>query len=215
MILRQSGAQQENRMKRFTINGDGIGTYVLVPSTGDIAAQTVTLDMEKVFGWSKLAEMVQKAVAFATGHVLRNATAGKMEKVADALAAIGERAKALADGKWTAHKESGEAGESRESLLARALAAVMETEPKDAAEFISGEIRGALEEKNIDPDIESDDLTADQKTERRKVANAVRKSIAEDAGVALQLSKLKLAAATAKLAETEKATAGKASAFSK
>lgn len=201
-------------MKRFNINEHGVGTYIVQPGDATGAgAMIASIDLEKVFGWKGLSDLPKKAIAFAVGHVLRNATAGKMETIAEAFKAVQERAKALQDGKWASHKEAGEGGESRDSLLSRALAIVMSAEPKDAAEFIVGEIRTAMEEKNIDPETESDDLTAEQKTERRKIANAVRKSISEDPAVSVQLTKLKADAAAAKAAEALKNAEGKVSKF--
>lgn len=213
-------------MKRFAIDDKGVGTYVLVGASKaadgtEIPAMAFSVDLEKSFGWSTLADLPRKAIAFAIAHVLRNATAGKMDDAEkakgfkDAADAINERIKALDEGKWTAHRETGEAGESRNSLVAQALAVVMGVEPQAAAEFISNEIRNALEEKNIDPDADSDDLNAEQKTERRKIANAVRKSISDDPGVSVEMQKLKLARDAAKLAETQKAAEGKVSAFTK
>ena len=196
-------------MKRFSINDAGQGTYALA------ADKTVALDMNAVFGFDKLPDLVKKAVAFSVGHVLRNATAGKMESIDDAFKAVQERAKALQDGKWTAHKESGDAGESRLSLLAQAVAQAMGIEDKDAAAFISNEIRTALEEKGIDPDADSDELTAEQKTARRKVSNAVRKAIADDPGVSIPLTAIKAKAANEKAAAAVKAAEGKVSAFIK
>lgn len=194
-------------MKRLNIAPDGTATYTV--ADGKLA----TLNLNSVFGFDKVGELAQKAIAFAVGHVLRNATAGKMEDVAAAHAAVVERATALANGKWTAHKESGEAGESRTSLLAQALAIVMKVEAKDAAEFISNEIRTALEEKGIDVDADSDELTPEEKSNRRKIANAVRKSISDDPAVAVQLTALKATAAQTKAAEALKAAEGKTSKF--
>ena len=195
-------------MKRLAIDA-GKATYRVAEG------KTVGLDLNEVFGFDKMPELAQKAIAFAVGHVLRNATAGKMENLDEALKAVQDRASALQAGKWTAHKETGEAGEARTSLLAQALAEVMGVTDAEAAEFISNEIRSALEEKDHDPDVESDDLTAEQKSERRKIANAVRKGISEDPGVAQSLANLKAQRAAAAAAETAKAAAGKQSAFAK
>lgn len=202
-------------MKRLSINPDGTAVYTVADGVQH------SLNVEQVFEWSKLSPLVQKAVAFALGHVLRNATAGKMGDDAkkdgfkDASEGVAERIKALSEGKWTAHRETGEAGESKNSLLAQALAVVMGVEPTAAAEFIANEIRTALEEKNIDPDAENDDLTAEQKTERRKIAAAVRKTIGDDPAVSVELQKIKLARAQAELEAKSKEAAGKESAFAK
>lgn len=213
-------------MKRLQISDNGAAVYTLVGPTkdangADVPAIQHSLDLNAVFGYSGLSPLTQKAVAFAVGHVLRNATAGKMgddEKAKgfkEASDAIAERVKALAEGKWTAHRETGDAGESKNSLLAQALAVVMGVDAGQAAEFISNEVRTALEEKGIDPDAENDDLTPEQKTERRKIAAQVRKAIGDDAGVSVELQKLKLANAQKALEEKTKEAAGKASAFAK
>ena len=194
-------------MKRLNIAPDGTATYTVADG------KTATLNLHEVFGFDKAHDLAKKAIAFAVGHVLRNATAGKMDNLDEAHKAVIERADALRAGKWTAHKESGEAGESRTSLLAQALAIVMKVEAKDAAEFISNEIRTALEEKGIDVDADSDELTPEQKSERRKLANAVRKSISDDPAVAVQLTSLKASAAAAKAADALKAAEGKTSKF--
>jgi hypothetical protein len=202
-------------MKRLSISPEGVATYTLAENMQH------KLDLAQVFGYPQLSDLAKKAVAFAVGHVLRNATAGKMDEAAkaqgfkDANEAVAERVKALAEGKWTAHRETGEAGESRLSLLAQALAVVMAVDSAQAAEFISDQIRTALEEKDIDPDAETDDLSAEQKTERRKIAAAVRKSIGDDPAVSVEMQKLKLARDQAKLAEAQKAAEGKTSAFVK
>lgn len=194
-------------MKRFNINEQGMGSYLV--ADGKIAS----VDLNAAFGYNALGDLAKKAVAFAIGHVLRNATAGKMDAIDEAFKAVCERAKALSEGKWAAHKETGEAGEARESLLSRALARVMKCEPKDAAAFISGEIRTAMEEAGIDPDADSEDLTADEKSLRRKKAAEVRKAIAEDPAVAVALAQVKLEAATEKAQAVAKSAEGKASKF--
>jgi hypothetical protein len=193
-------------MKRFEINPDGTASYRV--AEGKIVECGPAL--KKVL---ETPELLQKAVHFALGHIFRNATAGKMEKIDDAFGAVKERADALRDGKWAAHREAGEAGESRASFLALALAAVMQVTPAEAAEFISGEITTAMEEKGIDAEADSDDLTAEQKTERRKIANAVRKSIGEDPAVALKVATLKAEAAADKAKQAEADAKGKPSRF--
>jgi len=166
-------------MKRFTINEQGVGTYVLDEKN------TFTLDMGAVFGYAKLPPLAQNAVSFAVGHVLRNATAGKVkDKLAEAVEGIKDRIKALEAGKWSAHRETGEAGESKMSLLSQALARVLQIEPQEAAEMVSKEVTSALEEAGIDPETEADDLTDDEKKKKRKIAAQVRKGIADDPAVA-------------------------------
>lgn len=202
-------------MKRLNIAADGTAQYGIADGVSH------SLDLNAAFGWQALNDLQKKAIAFAVGHVLRNATAGKMgddakkENYKEASESVLERIKALSEGKWTAHRETGEAGESKNSLLAQALAVVMGVDAGQAAEFIANEIRSALEEKNIDPDAENDDLTPEQKTERRKIAAAVRKNIGDDAGVSVELQKLKLARAQAELEAKSKEAEGKTSAFAK
>lgn len=202
-------------MKRLQINDQGTAIYTIADGVQH------SLDLQAVFGYNQLSDLAKKALAFAVGHVLRNATAGKMgdeakkDNFAEASKAVAERVKALADGKWTAHRETGDAGESKNSLLAQALAVVMGVDAGQAAEFIANEIRTAMEEKNIDPDAENDDLTAEQKSERRKLAAAVRKTIGDDPAVSVELQKIKLARAQAELEEKSKASEGKTSAFAK
>lgn len=203
------------QMKRFAISNEGVGTYALAEG------MTHQVDLQAVFGYNELGDLAKKAIAFAIGHVLRNATAGKMDDKAkaegfkEANEAIAERIKALSEGKWTAHRETGEAGESRSSLLSQALAVVMGVDAQQAAEFISNEVRNALEEKGIDPDAENDDLSAEQRSEKRKIAAAVRKSIGDDPAVSVELQKIKLANAQKALEEKSNEAKGKTSAFAK
>ena len=194
-------------MKRLIINPDGTGTYQVADGKIVDAGAAYKRIMETP-------ELLAQAVKFALGHVLRNATAGKMENVDEAHKAASERAATIAvQGKWAAHKESGETGESRTSLLATALARVMGTEPKDAAEFISEEIRTAMEEAGHDPDADSDDLTPEQKQARRKLANKVRKTIQDDPAVALALRDVKDERAKAEREELAKKAATEKSRF--
>lgn len=193
-------------MKRLTINPDGSASYFV--------SEGKTVDVSGAWkAVRETADLTAAALAFAFGHVLRNATAGKMENPEDALKAVQERAGTIQGGKWAAHKETGEAGESRASLLAQALARVMSCDPKDAAEFISTEIRNAFEEAGHDPDADSDDLTAEQKTARRKLANKVRKGISDDPAVALALRDVKDERAKAERDALQKAAEGKTSRF--
>lgn len=200
-------------MKRLQIADSGVATYTVAEG------MTHQIDLNAVFAYGQQNPLAQKAIAFSVAHVLRNATAGKMgdddkaKGYADAREAIEARIKALTEGKWSERKETGEAGESSRSLLSQALAVVMGVTPEEAADFIANEVKTALEEKGIDPEADNDDLTKEQQTEKRKVAAAVRKSMNEDPGVALEMQKLKLARDQAKLAEATKNAEGKTSAF--
>jgi hypothetical protein len=173
------------------------------------------LDLEKVFGFSKLGELAQKAILFATKTMLRNATAGRMDKPEDALKAVKTRVEALMAGKWQAHREGGERGESEHSQLARALALVQGCEPADAAAFIAQLINEALEENGIDPDSDSETLTDEEKAKQKKIVRETKKGISEDPGVAVQLAKIRADEAAKKAAEAVKAAEGQKSSFAK
>lgn len=204
-------------MKRFSIQ-DGKGTYVVLAAKGEAAALTSDVDLEAVFGFSKLNEMAQKAVAFAVGHVSRNATAGKMDDLPAALKAVQERHKSLAAGKWSAGREGGE-GESRNSLLSQGLAIVMGCEAGDAAEYINERIQKAWEAAEIevgeDGSLDAETLSKEDLSKARKVAAKVRKEIGDDPAVALEVAKIRKARSDAELAEKSKAAEGKTSAFAK
>lgn len=197
-------------MKRFTINDAGTGTYVVKPAEGDVAAIAHTIDMEGVFGFSKLNDLAKRAVAFAVGHVSRNATAGKMEDVAEASKAVAERLKSLAAGKWSAGREGGE-GESRTTLLAQALATVMACEPGDAAEYINEQIRAAWDAAKLpveeDGTLDAESMTKEQLSTARKAAAKVRKEIGDDPAVKLEVAKLRAASAAKELEAANKASA--------
>ena len=152
------------------------------------------LDLEKVYGFSKLNEVVQKTILFSLKTVLRNATAGKMKDAAsmkEAFEAVGQRVSALMNGKWSERKETGEAGESARSILALALARVLGREPHEAADLIAGEVSAKLDEAGIDAEAETDDLSPEDAKKRRKIATAVRKGIADDPLVKLAILDIK------------------------
>jgi len=204
-------------MKRLLINEDGVASYIVASAdpAKNVEAKTVSVDLNAVFGYNGLGDIAKKAIAFAVGHVLRNATAGKMDDVEKALEAVADRAKALNEGKWSERKETGETGESSASQLSQALAVVMGVKPNEAADFIVDQVRTALEEAGLDPDASNDDLSADEKSKRRKIAAKVRKSIGDDPAVSTEIGKIKLANAQKALEEKTKAAEGKASAFTK
>lgn len=195
-------------MKRFTVDENGVGTYKL---TDD---QSFTVDVAKFMATP---ELVAQAVRFAIGHVLRNATAGLMKDehkasgYKEAVEGITNRIKSLAEGKWASVRQAGESAAG--TLLAQALAAVMGCEVKDAGDFIDAEVEKALEAKGLDPDASGDELTPDQKKQRRQVIAGVHKVIGDDPAVAVQLTRIKAENAAKKAAEALEAAKGKESAF--
>lgn len=215
-------------MKRFSVGEDGKGAYIVAAAKGDVAAKMSVLDMNATFGFDALKagkpltqqqiEMLVKATTFATGHVSRNATAGKMDDLDAALKAVIERHKSLASGKWSAGREGGE-GESRNSLLSQGLAIVMGCEPADAAEYINTRIQAAWEAAEIevgeDGTLDAESMPKEELSKARKVAAKVRKDIGDDPAVALEVAKIRKAKSDAELAEKSKAAEGKTSAFTK
>lgn len=199
-------------MERFKINPDGTASYQINEET------TVSgLNLESAYGWSKLSELARSTLAFALKTVLRNETAGKMKDAAtqkEAAEDVAARIKAINDGKWTV-RVRGEAGEARTSILARALAQVLDITPDEAADMVSKEIVAKLEEAGIDPETENDDLTDEQKKAKRKIGNAVRKGISDDPAVKAAADAIRLAALQAAAAESAKAAATTASRFTK
>ena len=208
-------------MKRLSINEAGLATYTVAPAKGEAAALTSAIDLNAVFDYSKLNPMAQRAVAFAVGHVSRNATAGKMEDLSEALKAVTERHKSLVGGKWSAGREGGE-GESRTTLLSQALATVMACEAADAAEYINGEIQKAWHAAGIaveeDGSLDTESLSKEDLSKARKEAARIRKSIGDDPAVKLEVAKLRAANAAKDLEAANKAAAdpnAKKSAFTK
>ena len=155
----------------------------------------------------------KQVVVFALTHMFRNATAGKMEKPADALKPILTRIEALKNGLFRAHREAGEGGESEHSQLARALAAVMGNAPADAAAFIVEQVNAALEENGIDVPLALDLMTSEEKAKARKIAAGVRKQIGDDPAVSLEVQKIRQAEGAKKLAEAVEAATKAPSAF--
>lgn len=176
---------------------------------------SATLDLDKVPGldFGAIGEVGQQMIVFALSHLSRNATAGKMEKPDEAIKPVQTRFAALLEGKFRAHREGGEGGESESSQLSRALAIVMGVEPADAAAFILSQVNDTLEENGIDPDADAETMTAEEKSKKRKIAASVRKQIGDDPAVSIEVQKIRLADAQAKLATAEKESAGKESKF--
>lgn len=198
--------------KRFNISGNTASYQV---ADGMVAS----LDLAKAFpGVLESAHAtIREAVIFALKTALRNATAGKMEtaeQIKEAFDSVKKRCAALEAGTWAARREGG-GGESRESVLARALAAVMGTTTAEAVAFIDEMVAKTLEENGIDPDAEAETLSEDEKTKKAQFARAVRKSIAEDSAVAIKVATIKAEDAIAKAQAAEKDNAGKASKFAK
>ena len=197
--------------KRFNIV-DGVASY----SVAD--GMTASLHVEKAFpGFTAGAETVKQAIIFALKTALRNATAGKMdtaEEIKEAFNSVEKRCAALEGGVWAARRE-GSGGESRESVLARALAGVMGTTTTDAVAFIDDMVSKALEENGIDPEADAESLSEEEKTKKAEVARTVRKEISKDGAVAIKMAMIKAEDATAKAQTVEKENAGKTSKFVK
>lgn len=197
--------------KRFNIEGKTASYEV---ATG----MTANLDLAKAFpGLAEAANTIKEAVIFALKTALRNATAGKMEddaQKAEAFDSVKKRCAALESGVWAARRE-GSGGESRESVLARALAAVMGSTTAEAVAFIDDLVGKTLEENGIDPDADTESLSADEKSKKAEIARTVRKEIAKDGPVAIKMATLKAEDAIAKAEATEKENAGKTSKFAK
>lgn len=197
--------------KRFNVNGSSASYNVA-------EGMTATLDLEKAFpGFAGFPQTVAQAVIFALKTALRNATAGKMETpeaVKEAFDSVQKRCKALESGIWAARRE-GAGGESRESVLARALAAVMGTTTAEAVAFIDEMVAKSLEENGIDAEADAESLSDEEKTKKAQIGRAVRKAIAEDGAVAIKVATLKAEDAMKKAEEAEKANAGKTSKFAK
>lgn len=197
--------------KRFNIEGTTASYNV-------DAGMTASLDLSKAFpGWAQFPKNVCDALIFSLKTALRNATAGKMETEADkkeAFDSVKKRCVALEAGIWAARRE-GTGGESRESVLARALAEVMKTTTAEAVAFIDEMVSKTLEENGIDPEADAESLSEEEKTKKAQVARAVRKSIAEDGAVAIAMAVIKAKDAAEKAKAAAKANAGKASKFAK
>jgi len=200
-------------MKRMTINEAGVATYLLLPDF------SVTVDLEKAFGYTKLSPIAQSAVGFATGHVLRNSTAGLLKDefksggYSEAKDAISARAKTLNEGKWAAVRQAGESAAG--TLLAQALAEIIGSDVKSAAEQIDAAVEEAMNEKSMDPDASQEELTAEQKTERRKLIAAVHKEFGKDPQVKAVMTRISAENAAKRAAEAAKEAEGKVSAFAK
>jgi hypothetical protein len=198
--------------KRFNIAGSTASYQV---ADGMIAS----LDLAKAFPgvMESPSATIREAVIFALKTALRNATAGKMEtpeQIKEAFDSVKKRCSALEAGVWAARREGG-GGESRESVLARALAAVMGKTTSEAVALIDELVAKALEENGIDPDAEAETLSDEEKTKKAKIERAAKKSIAEDAAVAVKLATIKAEDALAKAQAATKEHEGKASKFAK
>ncbi len=200
-------------MKRMSINEAGLASYSLLPD------YSVQVDLEKAFGYSGLSPIAQNAVGFAVGHVLRNSTAGLLKDeykaggFSEAKEAIAARAKTLNEGKWAAVRQAGESAAG--TLLAQALAKIIGSDVKTAAEQIDAAVEEAMNEKGMDPEASQDELTAEQKTERRKLIAAVHKEFAKDAQVKAVMTQISAENAAKRAAEAAKEAEGKVSAFAK
>jgi len=197
-------------MKRFNVTDGNIASYKLT--------EKFTLDNLDVNKVLENPELRRQACIFALGHVLRNSTAGLMKDehkptdFAEAIDAIKARAKSIfEDGKWAAVRQAGESAAG--TILAQALARVAGVEVKAAAEQIDQAVEEAMNEKGMDPEASQEELTAEQKTERRKLIAAVHKEFAKDAQIKLAMSEISLAAQQARVAAAKKDAEGKESAF--
>lgn len=185
---------------KFSIAGAS-ASYAVGPS------KVVAFQMPE--GFTALGDFFQKAVIFAVKTALRNARADiPMEQVDEAFKAVADRAASFAAGVWTARREA--SGEPRSSLLAQALAAVLQVDAKEAAEYISAKIEEALKADGIDPEAE---LEGEEKKKAAAIASTVRKEIQKDPAVSLALSELKLAADTAKVTAAKARAATEKSQF--
>lgn len=198
--------------KRFNITGNTASYQV---ADGMVAS----LDMTKAFPGvlESASATIREAVVFALKTALRNATAGKMETaeaIKEAFDSVKKRCAALEAGVWAARREGG-GGESRESVLARALAIVKGVTTAEAVAFIDELVGKTLEDNGIDPDAEGETLSDEEKTKKAQLTRAVKKAIAEDPGVAIKMATLKAEDAMAKAEAAEKENAGKVSKFAK
>ena len=197
--------------KRFAIEND-TASYLVADG------MNASLDLNKAFsGWSSFSENVKAALIFSLKTALRNATAGKMDTDAakkEAFDSVKKRCAALESGVWAARRE-GSGGESRESVLARALAIIMETEVSAAIAFIDDLVEKTLEENGIDAGAEDSTLSEEEKTKKAKLIRATKKAISDDPAVALKMATIKREDLIAKEAELAKAAEGKTSKFAK
>lgn len=190
-------------MKRFNVNPDGTASYTVDEKN------VVAVNFARIMS---NADLVAQAVKFAIGHVLRNATAGKMEDLPTAVEAVKERAAALDAGKWSEHREGGETGESRTSLLAQAIAEVTGGTPAEGAKFVSEEIARACEDAGIDADADESD-SAETKSKRKSIASKVRKGLSEDPAIKPVVARMRAENAAKAAADAVADAKGKTSRF--
>lgn len=195
---------------RFGVNEQGVASYKV---TDEVTLEG--LDLNKLYE-NKATAM--QALAFAVKTALRNSTAGLMKdehkasKFSEAVDAIKARAKTIfEDGKWAAVRQAGESAAG--TILAQALAKVAGVDVKAAAEQIDAAVEEAMNEKGLDPDAAQDDLTAEQKTERRKLIASVHKEFAKDAQIKLAMTEISAELAQKRLEQAKKDAEGKESAY--
>lgn len=143
------------------------------------------------------ANIVEKALQFAIPTLIRNATAGLLtEDPVKATERVKARLAAWAEGKWSAKGEA--SAEPRTSLLARAIAEVLNITPTEAAAKVEAAVEAALTAAGVD----ADSADEDEVKQAKEVANSIRKAFRETAEVAPVYKRLK--EETAKKAEEGK-----------
>ena len=187
------------------------GTMFTHDVTGD-GSRVASLDLEAAFpGYEKFPEVLKSALQFAVKTASRNATAGMLsaEKAGydpdTAFKRVQERFAAWVGGKWAAVAEGGTTGESRVSLLSRAVAEAMGIEVTEAVALINEALQAAYDEAGVDPAEESD------KANVRKIGNHIRASLKEDPAVAVIYARLQAEESAKRAEEAASAQAGKAS----
>lgn len=153
---------------------------------------------EAVPGFADMPDWVKAALHFAIKTGSRNATAGLLnEDPQKAYERVVDRMTAWSAGVWRAASES--AGESRTSILARAVAEALGVELDDAISQIDTAIEEAVDAANLDKDHDPD------KPKVRKVGNDLRNSLRGDPAIAPIYARMQAeeAAKRAEIAQTK------------
>ena len=181
---------------KVTVSGAVMSYALNDKETGK--TESFSIDLAAIFpGYSDMAEIAQRALAFATRTKVRNGTGGKT--LADAAKVVAATLDQLTSGAWvSASRQS--AGESRVSIFIRALAQAMGKDPKEALEIFNAKVDEVCRANGIDPEAEDEESSK----AASKAANAVRAKFRE-------IPKVNAAYLTIKLAE-DQAKAEKASA---
>lgn len=172
---------------------EGTSLSFNVPGAGDASLDVATLP-----------EAVKAAaLQFGIQTAVRNATAGLFEKEPQsALKRIQARIESWLKGEW---KAAATEGESRTSLLARAVAEVGGITVEEAADAISETIGDKVRELGLDSEDDED------KQHIRKIGTAVRDGFAEAEGVPVVLARIRAEEAQKRAAQAAADAAAKAS----